>query len=303
MLYSYTLNEISTNINYGVEYEIAMFYALLSGRTDEQSQVMSSIKRRTDSDKVLEIIRTTDTKIVLNEIRSRGLSFVDVSFETQNDEVGPADLALHLKSNDGKPIQIGLSVKYKNANFHNPTGRRFLTESQISRLRELYNNVYLPKYCEYMAKEYGHASNWHRKRSPVTDEFVDKMRDEVISNWPNVADKHSMLEQLLHADSPIPFWVIDYNARGYSLETTPPTIDESRANEVKVIKHCTSYVAFVIDGRILAKVQVKFNNGFIESLYNHKGLPKRKSGADFVVDGLEFLKGEPFGSWDFTLGA
>lgn len=302
MLYPSTLSEIQTNTNYGVEYEIAMFYALLSSKRAEQEQVMNSIQRRTDSHKVLEIIRATDTCLVMNEIQARGLSFDDVSFETQNDEVGPADLVLHLYDRGQNAIQIGLSVKYKNANFHNPTGRRFLTEAQITRLRDMYNSTYLPKYCEYMTDTYGHASNWHRKRSPVTDEFIDKMRDEVISNWPNVADKHTLLEQLLHADSPIPFWVIDYNTRGYTLATTPPTIDESRANDVIVRKYCTSYVAFVIDERILAKVQVKFNNGFIESLYNHKGLPKRKSGADFVVDGLEFLKGEPFGSWDFTLG-
>lgn len=303
MLYASTLSEIQVNTNYGVEYEIAMFYALLSGKKSEQDLVMQAIRKRGDYHKVLEIIQMTDTKAVLNEICSRGLSFHDVSFETQNDDVGPADLVLHLKTSSNRDTLIGLSVKYKNANFHNPTGRRFLTEPQITKLRAMYNDIYLPKYCEYMAKEFGHASNWHRKRSPVTDEFVDKMRDEVLLNWPNVADKHSLLEQLLHADSPIPFWVIDYTARGYTLETTPPTIDESRANEVSVKKHCTAYVAFVIDGRILAKVQVKFNNGFIESFYNRKGLPKRKSGADFVVNGIEFLKGDPFGSWDFTLGA
>ena len=46
MLYSYTLSEIRENINTGIEYEIALFYVLLSIKPNEQSQVMKAIQER-----------------------------------------------------------------------------------------------------------------------------------------------------------------------------------------------------------------------------------------------------------------
>lgn len=58
MLYSYTLSEIRENINTGVEYEIALFYVLLSIKPNEQSQVMKAIQERWDAAKVKASFRT-----------------------------------------------------------------------------------------------------------------------------------------------------------------------------------------------------------------------------------------------------
>ena len=106
---------------------------------------------------------------------------------------------------------------------------------------------------------------------------------------------------MFHSDSPIPFWVVNYSRNGYSVETDPDTVDESRVEEIVVEKYKDAFVAFKLDGRIIGKVQVKCNNGFIEDQFNHAGKAKKKD-PDFVIDDQPRIKGKPFGSWDFTLG-
>ena len=54
MLYTTTLNEIETNINTGVEYEIALFAKLIEKNSTDYSKVMNSIRKRHDSSKVLQ---------------------------------------------------------------------------------------------------------------------------------------------------------------------------------------------------------------------------------------------------------
>lgn len=83
MLYSYTLSEIRTNINTGVEYEIAMFYKLLDLRPSEQNQVMAAISSRGDVAKIKSIIAYTSTAPIYSALNTRGLTLDDVSFETQ----------------------------------------------------------------------------------------------------------------------------------------------------------------------------------------------------------------------------
>lgn len=106
MLYHNTLNEITSNINTGVEYEIALFYKLLENKPAEQKQVMSAIQSRYDAAKVKSIITYTDTNIILSSLNKRGLEYVDAAFETQNDEVGPADIVLITKDNSSKQVKL-----------------------------------------------------------------------------------------------------------------------------------------------------------------------------------------------------
>ena len=73
MLYRTTLQEIETNTNPGVEYEIALFYKLLLSIRDEANQVMPSIKKRADSQKVLSIISYTREQILLNQLKINNL--------------------------------------------------------------------------------------------------------------------------------------------------------------------------------------------------------------------------------------
>lgn len=301
MLHETTLHEISTNTNPGVEYEIALFYKLLPTGSDEANQVMAAIRSRNDYNKVIDIINTTSELIILGELQTRNLRLVDVSFETQNDNIGPSDLVMDVLDNNGNAIKLGLSVKFKNNNTLNPTARKFITDNQIMGLQQKYDNVYIPRFLEEMKEKYGHVNNWKRKRADTVDEFYDLVRDAVIANWPNVQNKVSLLSEMFHSDSPIPFWVVNYTRRGYSVETEPETVDESRVEEIEVEKYRDAFVAFKLDGRIIGKVQVKCNNGFIEDQFNHAGKAK-KNNPDFTIDGQPKIKGKPFGSWDFTLG-
>lgn len=300
MLHHNTLYEIETNTNTGVEYEIALFYKLISNNSDEQSQVKKAIRKRLDSDKVEEIISYTNTSKILTALRERGLTLKDASFETQNDEVGPADVVLFAEDKAGKTHRIGLSIKFANTCTLNVTGRKFITDEQIKVLKEKYITKYIPEFKVYMKATYGHAENWHRKQHPITERMIDEIRDAVILNWPKVKNKVELMKNLFHDTSPIEFWVVNYSRTDYALKTKPSTIDMSRANEVVVKKYQTSYVAFYVDDVRVGRMQVKFNNGFVESNFNHKGLRKKQT-CDFVVDGLEFIYGQPFGSWNFSV--
>lgn len=300
MLHHNTLYEIETNTNTGVEYEIALFYKLISNNSDEQSQVKKAIRKRLDSDKVEEILSYTNTSKILTALRERGLTLKDASFETQNDEVGPADVVLFAEDKAGKTHRIGLSIKFANTCTLNVTGRKFITDEQIKVLKEKYITKYIPEFKVYMKATYGHAENWHRKQHPITERMIDEIRDAVILNWPKVKNKVELMKNLFHDTSPIEFWVVNYSRTDYTLKTKPSTIDMSRANDVVVKKYQTSYVAFYVDDVRVGRMQVKFNNGFVESNFNHKGLRKKQT-CDFVVDGLEFIYGQPFGSWNFSV--
>ena len=294
MLYSYTLSEIRNNINTGIEYEIALFYVLLSIKPNEQSQVMRAINERWDASKIKKIISYTNAYQLKDTLSARGLSLFDVSFETQNDEVGPADVVMHTKDKNGESSKIGLSIKFSNTCTLNVTGRNFITDDQISHLRDLLPD-YTNRYIQEMTKLYGNVNNWFRMRKPstITDEYIDLNRDEVIKNWGNVRNKTSLLSAVFHSDSPIEFWVITYTNRNYILKTKPQTIDMSRANDVTVGKYQTSYVAFYLDGNMVGHMQVKFNNGFIEKC--------KKTTPDVTYQGVRMSYGQPFSSWNFSV--
>ena len=300
MLHHNTLFEIETNTNTGVEYEIALFYKLISNNADELAQVKRAIKKRNDSAKVEEIISYTNTSNILTALRERDLTLKDASFETQNDEVGPADVVLFAEDKAGKIHRIGLSIKFANTCTLNVTGRKFITDEQITVLKEKYITKYIPEFKVYMKATYGHAENWHRKQHPITERMIDEIREAVILNWPKVQNKVELMKNLFHDTSPIEFWVVNYSRTDYVLKTKPSTIDMSRANDVVVKKYQTSYVAFYVDDVRVGRMQVKFNNGFVESNFNHKGLRKKQT-CDFIVDDLEFIYGQPFGSWNFSV--
>lgn len=292
MLYTDTLSEIVQNINTGVEYEIALFYKLAP--MVEKQDIMDAIDRRTDREKVKSIIGITDADLIYDALQARGLEMYDVSFETQNDGVGPSDIVMYVKDANGNNTRIGLSVKYANKCTSNITGRKFITETQISALKTqlpLYTNEFIKE----MSSKHGSVSNWFRNRltSSVNDAFIDLIRDAVIENWSNVADKSALLSSLFHDDSPIEFWVVTYGKKGYSLATVPETIEKSRADEVVVEKYQTSYIAFYLDGVRIARMQVKFNNGFLEKC--------KKQNADVTHEGVRMAYGQPFSSWNFSV--
>lgn len=293
MLYSNTINEIIFNQNTGVEYEIALFYSLLCNDVERQ-KVLDAISKRGDSDKIRSILSYTDKSIILESLNKSGLKLIDVSFETQNDEVGPSDIVMYVVDNSNKKKSIGLSVKFANTCTLNVTGRNFISEQQISKLKSM-----LPKYTEMYISEmtslYGSVDNWFRQRKPskITDAFIDLIRDAVIENWKNISNKGLLLSALFHSNSPIDFWVVTYSNNGYTLKTTPQTIDVARANEVTVSKFQTSYIAFYLDDRMVGHMQVKFNNGFVEKC--------KKKNPDVICQGVKISFGQPFSSWNFSV--
>ena len=298
MLYPSTLNEIETNINTGVEYEIALFAKLIEKNSTDYSKVINSIRKRHDCSKVMQIMGMTSIQPILNELTKKNLIFKDATFETQNDEVGPADIVM-LVSNEVTISKIGISVKYANTCTLNSTSGRFITTEQRKRIESLYPS-YKRRFIEYMKNHFGDASNWHRKRCPITNEFIDVLRDAVIENWNIRNDKRDVLSAAFQDNSPIPFWVVTYGTRGYSLDFSPVCINLSRANEVIALKQAGQYVTFSLDGKVYAKMQVKFNNGLLELNNDHKGKRKRETPSE-VIDGIEFIDGDPFGSWNFSV--
>lgn len=300
MINNSVLVDISSNLNTGIEYEIALFYCLLYNHPEEQVAINREISKRPDSLKIHQIISYTDISPILNELNNRNLLFNDASLETQNDEIGPADVVVYAKDKSNTIQRIGLSVKYANTCTLNVTGRRFITDEQIKVLKKDYQEIFVPQYLMDMSQRYGHASNWHRKNSAVTDRMIDTIRDAVILNWPNIMDKSTLLKDLFHDSSPIEFWVVKYSQNGFSLKTIPSTIDMKYAMDVRVEKFQTSYIAFYLGDIRIGRMQVKFNNGFLENNYNHSG-SRKKQNPDIRKDGLEFNYGQPFGSWNFSV--
>ncbi|MBQ6378816.1 MAG: hypothetical protein IJJ56_08490 [Prevotella sp.] len=294
MLYTTTLNEIETNINTGVEYEIALFAKLIEKNSTDYSKVMNSIRKRHDSSKVLQIMKMTNIQAILNELAKKNLNLKDVTFETQNDEVGPADIVMVVEDSNSNESKIGLSVKYANTCTLNVTGKNFITDSQIANLRSQLHS-YSQEYIQEMTDKYDGVENWFRKRRPskTTDAYIDLIRDAVIENWPYVKNKEKLLSLLFHSDSPIPFWVVTYKKNGYELKTVPQTVDVSRAKDVTVGKYQTSYVAFYLDNRKVGHMQVKFNNGFVEKC--------KKKNPDITCEGVKMSYGQPFSSWNFSV--
>ena len=286
------LFDIQHNVNTGIEYEIALFFSLIPNKS-EIAAVSNAIKKRADSQKVEQIIRKTDVSKIRNEFSKRNLQIKDCTFETQNDDIGPSDIVIVGKDNsNGKTEKIGISVKYANTCTLNVTGRRFISDKQIAELKSQ-----LPQYTEMYVKEmkqqYGAAQNWFRKRkqSITTDNYIDLIRDAVLKNWENVSNKQELFAALFHADSPIEYWVYEYMVNGYQLITKPQNVPMSEVENIDVKKYQTSYVSFHLNNKMIGKMQIKFNNGFVERC--------KKNNADLIVDGIEMSFGQPFSSWNF----
>ena len=95
------IHDLTNNYNTGVEYEIALFYALLYKWPEQQQLYWSYIKARTDFDKIKSILLHSDATPIEKELSRRGLVLTGVSFETQNDDVGPADILLSVADING----------------------------------------------------------------------------------------------------------------------------------------------------------------------------------------------------------
>ena len=295
MITEKTLEEIRNNHNTGIEHEIALFRCLLQKDIDIH-KVDCAIQSRTDAQLIISIIETTSIREIMEELSARVLSLEDVSLETQNDDIGPSDIVMVLKTASGATEKIGLSVKNANTCTLNATGRKFLSEQQIVNLKSKLP-MFTDEYISEMTCSYGSVENWFRKRKPstTTDKYIDLIRDEVIVNWSRKsnAERRGILMEAYQETSPIPYWVFTYTSSSQTLNTNPYKIALSDVPKVKVKKYETSYVGFYLHNRLIGKMQVKFNNGFVERC--------KKSCPDRIVEGVAMSFGQPFTSWNFSL--
>lgn len=284
---------LRNNNNTGIEFEYALFY-LLMPENEQRFFISEIINYHQFKDRILSIISCTDIKTLIFSLQSHSWSKFNVKIGTQVDDIGPADIILQ-----GANVQnLGLSVKYQNNCTLNVSSKYFLSEESLIELKnELYYSC--KRYITEMIEKYGKADNWFRKRktSGETDLYIDKIRDCVIADWnkKTVSNKKVLLSKLVHADSPISFWVVKFlnTKEGFKLDVNTRPIKYLDPNFVELTKEATSFIGFKSNNILFAKMQVKFNNGILEKSKGKK--------CDFTLDGFSIKIGDPFGSWNFSM--
>lgn len=299
MLYPNSLDDIVNNINTGIEYEIALFYKL--SIPADQKHILSAINKRKDRESVLRIIDQTETRQISDALLQRGLTLHDVTFETQNDEVGPSDIVMYVRDKMNKEIKIGISVKYDNSCTCNCSYRYFLSTADKEEIKYKLPD-YVQRHIKKMEEKFGDVSMWFRNRSyiyaDISNEYIDLIRDKIIYNWERKSDndKFFVMSTMLQMVSPIEYWIYTINKnRTSKLNTTPFHLQPQEVNRVKLKKNAGQFIQFSINSEVFANMQVKFNNGIIE---RHKY--KRKS-PDVEYKGVKMKYGDPFGSWNFSV--
>lgn len=284
---------LRNNNNTGIEFEYALFY-LLNTEAHRAVFMNEVIQRHLSKNKILDVISKTNILDLTKRLSALSWNSFEVLLATQVDDVGPADIILR----NPNLSDLGLSVKFQNTCTLNVTGKYFLTETSVLTLkRELRNSC--ENYISEMKSEYGGVNNWFRKRktSKETDLFIDKVRDLVILDWNNktVQDKKILLNKLVHADSPISFWVVKFVGKGskFELDLNTSPIKKFDASAVHLTKESTSSVGFRLNNVLFAKMQVKFNNGILEKA---KGAT-----CDYTCEGVKMKAGDAFGSWNFSI--
>lgn len=326
MLHPDTLNEIRVSHLKCVEYEIGLFLCLLTN-PDEIEAVINAASTREDYKKILGIANNANKEAILNILSYAGMSLLDVSFESQNDEVGPADVVVYASNRHGENKKIGLSVKYDNDVICNYTGRDILTEEQISNLQEQLP-AFADRYLNEMIERFGSFEEWYRIRfetnqkiaSEVTNEYIDLVRDAVVDRWTIMSqeEKDEFLYKVYRTDSPLDYWIYSFQKKGkFILCTNPPYIRRSAYPRVTIEKIAGQYLGFFLDGQLLGKTQVKFNNGIFErytskpykdaieagnnELANSIFAQYAAQGKGIMVEGKPLKYGVPFTSWNFEI--
>lgn len=326
MLHPDTLNEIRESHLKCVEYEIGLFLCLLTN-PDEIEAVINAASTREDYKKILGIANNANKEAILNILSYAGMSLLDVSFESQNDEVGPADVVVYASNRHGENKKIGLSVKYDNDVICNYTGRDILTEEQISNLQEQLP-AFADRYLNEMIERFGSFEEWYRIRfetnqkiaSEVTNEYIDLVRDAVVDRWAIMSqeEKDEFLYKVYRTDSPLDYWIYSFQKKGkFILCTNPPYIRRSAYPRVTIERIAGQYLGFFLDGQLLGKTQVKFNNGIFErytskpykdaieagdnELANSIFARYAAQGKGIMVEGKPLKYGVPFTSWNFEI--
>ena len=278
------LDSLAANINPGIEYEYAIYYALLDH--DSQQYFRTHVlDNHPDKDNIDNIINNIDTSLLETS------NIKEAFIVTQNDDVGPSDIVVR----DTNDALLGFSVKYINDCNLNFTSKLFLDNDVLHALEQEKTHA-CQAYIEEMQQEYGSANHWFRKRkrSVIVDNFIDSIREKTINAWneKNQSEKNTILETLVHADSPINFWIIKVK-KDLTLDINVNPIQEWNADLVTIKKYQSSFVALYCEDTLIGKIQVKFNNGIVE-----RGT---QNNYDHCIDGIYMKNGQPFSSWNFGL--
>lgn len=290
---NYSFEYLVQNNNTGIEYEYAIYYKLLS-TSDQISFRRNVIDKHIKQNEIINVIQKIDVSTLQHFlIKHFNGEPKKVYLTTQNDNVGPSDIVIYSNAD-----YLGLSIKYQNTCIANISSRHFITEEARSSIKGEISQM-CSRYIAEMQSSYGSADNWFRKRkkSRITDEVIDLLRDEVIANWRYMTNEHKneITRMIFHADSPITFWQITLKkkARNIELDIDRSPFYPSDSIQVSLKKYKSSYVAFYANHKLIGKMQIKFNNGILENGTNndHK----------WYLDGKFIKPGDPFGSWNFNL--
>jgi len=284
---------LRNNNNVGIEFEYALCY-LLDSEANRNIFLQEVINHHLFKERILTIIaNTSNLNILLTKLNTISWTTFQVKLATQVDTIGPADIVLQ---NPGSH-NLGLSVKYQNDCTLNLSSKYFLSAESVLELKNELRSA-CPRFILEMNSNFGKAENWfrQRKKSKETDRYIDKIRDRVIADWNEKthAAKKELLSKLVHADSPIPFWVVKFkkSKQGFVLKIDINPITQLDPNTIELTKIAGSSIGFKTDKVLLGKLQVKFNNGFLE---REKG-----NSFDFSQEGIKMKIGDPFGSWNFS---
>ena len=326
MLHENTLDKIRNSRLKCVEYEIGMFLSFLNN-PDEIDSVIRAASTRSDYKKILGIANNVNRESLFNILSYAGLSFIDVSFETQDDSIGPADIVIYTTDRHKEKKKIGVSVKYDNEVICNYTGRDILTDDKID---ELKNHIpeFGRRYLEEMIERFGSFEEWRHRRfdtkqkitSKVTNEYIDLVRDAVIERWGMMSqeEKELFLYKVYRTDSLLDYWIYSFQKKGkFILCTNPPYLRKDEYSRVSVSKIAGQYIGFYIGNHLIGKTQIKFNNGIFES-YSSKPYKDAidsgnielanqiveqfvAQGKGVIIEGVPLKFGMPFSSWNFEI--
>lgn len=295
MITEETLTTLRNNQNTGIEYEIAMFLKIKKhlNLEDDINNIQHYIRQRIDYNSIIDICNKIDLRPIIEHLKAQNKKLTDCKFETQNDNIGPADIVLELNYNNSI-TEYGISIKYNNTCTLNVTSRYFLSKEQIDDI-ESKQKEYSEKFIAEMNQTYGEINHWfrHRRRSTTSEEYIDLIRDAVISSWEGLPKKKELVDYLFQANSPIDYFIYEFTNNSPKIYFNPPKISHTRINDIVIRKLRTSYIGFYLDNKLIGKLQIKFNNGFLERC-NPNGQP------DFTINGTQILMGKPFSSWNFS---
>jgi hypothetical protein len=297
-------NDLIENINPGIEHEIAVAFHLMGEQQKKQEDFYSNVviehPRSTRIKGSIENLITHSEEVdwpdIFLELKSEESYYVSLAY-TQEDSVGPADVIICCCDE----IQFGVSVKFRNRNNWNPSALNFINENDKEELIQLYKQKYLSEHLSHMKERYGKCeyidssnnyTNWYRKRSKITDLYIDIIRDRVIKRWneKNEKEKEKILKAAYHDNSTIDYFDLILQENKPPLISSPQPIP-TNISDIQIEKHKTSAVCFYLNGKLTDNLQVKANNGFIERHGNRNS---------FYVNDIKWGHGDFFGSWDWT---